>query len=149
MRAIGVFALSTTLCFAFAGSPRAGDFGAPMHQNVCGNFDVAFMGLAFPDQVYVGAATPELCENLCNRARKVCRLFVNDVFSCQMRRHAIFRTFNKLNCESISEVPANRKACKTAVTESIAEDMQETRVARVGHLDDCETWGTTCRASCQ
>ncbi len=147
MRSSRAFVLVAGLCAVLAGPARAGDFGNPLLVSVCGNSDVAFSGMADPD-VFVFAATPELCDKLCDRTAKRCRVYVNDVFACHFRRIADQRAFDKLNCASALEDPAAVKACKQEAKEFAAAVTANFKGSRTDSLNDCGEWQLLCHDAC-
>lgn len=149
MRSISILALLVALGFAFSGSARAGDFSPPVNTNACGEADVAGDAMEDPNIAYTSAATPELCVKLCERAGKVCRVYVNDVFACYLRYLANARTFGKLNCESANAGdPDGVKLCKQNTVSAVAAAIVGLKGEREEAALDCLAWRDSCQAAC-
>ncbi len=148
MRSSYALALLTGLCFAFAASARAGDFSPPVDFNACGDMNVSGSAMHDPNFAYTNADTPERCAKLCDRAGALCRVYVKDVFACHVRVLANTKSFGKLNCENVFANPADAKACKQNVVDSIAFSIGLEKEERDEFLQGCDAWKATCRAAC-
>jgi hypothetical protein len=143
-----ILALTAGVCLAFAASARAGDFSPPIDTDACGTLAVAGGAMPAPMTAFIFAETPELCAKLCERARKLCRICVNDSSACYLRLLANTRTFGKLNCESAYELPSEQRMCKENTIESVASSIAIVRQQRQLALADCDAWRDDCRDSC-
>jgi hypothetical protein len=148
MRLFSVLALLAGLCFALAGPVRAGDFGAPVNSAACGEADVDGDAMPDPASAFIFAETPELCAKLCDRAGKLCRVYVNDVFACYLRVYANIRSFGKLNCESIYDARADEKICKESLDDAVDEENALIKGERDAERENCLSWRDSCRAAC-
>jgi hypothetical protein len=149
MRSFLGISLLAGLFVVCAGAANAGDFSIPLDTSACGEIDIAEDAMEDPSTAFLFAETPELCQKLCKRSRRVCNVAVNDVISCYLRYYSNIRGFGKLNCESAnSGNPDAIRMCKENTNAAVAAAISNIKLEREFQHDDCEEWGAICSATC-
>jgi hypothetical protein len=147
-RSVSISVLAALFLLAFAGPARAGAFGSPIQDNVCGEGDVVEDAMSDPNTAFAFTESEGQCERLCRKSGKACRGHVKDVHTCQHRYLNEQLGFAKENCKAITDSPEEERACKEFYSGLAAEERADIRMSREGNVAACDEWTEICLGSC-
>jgi hypothetical protein len=132
---------------ALVGRAQAGALGTQFASGVCSDA-FATDSMSDPNTTGFPSAGVDTCGRLCRSSRNDCKDFSKRAASCRTAwAEGIFK-YNKANC-AVVNAPADVKACVANESSALKSRTATFRDDLASALTACDTWGTTCLATCQ